>query len=333
MKQIKSIDLTRLANGAHFLFITDITECAEADEKLKTKAPNEIAALKKALKAEDDALKQSQKSLLSDDIKAADQRRDALYRTLKKAIDASADFPVEATAKAGMRLRQLLKDYNINPQMQLDRETGMLINLITDLTGKFAADVTLLGLTALLTELTTVNQQLRAATKQRANDRMFKIIGQLKLARAASDQAYHTLVVKANALAVIEGEADYESFIAYVNEEVKHYKETSTRPSPKEKENKPKPDGDKKTKTLKETLEKMFPAFEKAQGLAEKSLSYSGHTAKLDSKTTLYLLYINGDTTKFIWVKMVGKKLVKVNYQAGPGEPGGVVKTEAASIS
>ena len=44
----------------------------------------------------------------------------------------------------------------------------------------------------------------------------------------------------------------------------------------------------------------------------------------LDAKTPIYLLYIGGDATKFIWVKIDGKKLVKVNYLVGPGEPGGV---------
>ena len=69
MKQIKKFDIGHLPNGAHFLFITDVTESAEADEKLKAKVPNEISALRKALEAEDVALKLAQKNLLSDEIK------------------------------------------------------------------------------------------------------------------------------------------------------------------------------------------------------------------------------------------------------------------------
>ena len=303
MKQIKPIDLTRLANGAHFLFITDVTECAEADEKLKTKASGEIAALRKALTAEDEALKLAQKNLLSDEIKRADERRDTLYRTFKKFVEAAVDFPVKASAEAAVRLRQLLKEYNINPQMQLDRETGMLLNLITDLSGKFNTDVARLGLTPLLVELKTVNQQLRTATNKRTNDRMLKIIGQLKLARAASDEAYRTLVLKANALAVIEGEADYEHFIAYVNEEVKHYKEEAmARPK--------KQDGDKKPSTSKKTVEKLLPAFEQENGFAPGTLSLTGKTAKGEDGTKLYeLKSASGDS---IWVKVEDGKLVKV---------------------
>ena len=313
MKQIKKFDIGHLTNGAHFLFITDVTECAEADEKLKTKASGEIAALRKALKAEDEALKLAQKNLLSDEIKLADKRRDALYRTLKKAIEAAVNFPVKASADAAVRLRQLLKEYNINPQMQLDRETGMLLNLITDLSGKFSDDVALLGLTPLLTELTAANQVLRTATKQRSNDRMFKIIGQLKLARAASDEAYRALVLKANALVVIEGESDYEAFVAYVNAEIKHYKEQAmSRPSKPAGEKKP---GDKKKPTDDtKAVEKLLPAFEQSEGFAPGALKLTGKTAKGAGNAKLYeLVSLSGDS---IWVKVDGGKLVKVDAPA-----------------
>ena len=50
-------------------------------------------------------------------------------------------------------------------------------------------------------------------------------MGQLKQAQHASDEAYRTLVQKVNALAVVEGEADYADFISKMNEQVKHYKQ------------------------------------------------------------------------------------------------------------
>ena len=313
MKQIKPLSTERLANGAHFLFITDVTECAEADEKLKTKASGEIAALRKALKAEDEALKLAQKNLLSDEIKLADKHRDALYRTLKKAIEAAVNFPVKASADAAVRLRQLLKEYNINPQMQLDRETGMLLNLITDLSGKFSDDVALLGLTPLLTELTAANQVLRTATKQRSNDRMFKIIGQLKLARAASDEAYRALVLKANALVVIEGESDYEAFVAYVNEQVKHYKEEAIA-QPKKSDGEKKPGDKKKPADDTKAVEKLLPAFEQSEGFAPGALKLTGKTAKGEGNAKLYeLVSLSGDS---VWVKVEGGKLVKVDAPA-----------------
>ena len=69
------------------------------------------------------------------------------------------------------------------------------------------------------------NDKLREVTRARANDRAVQIVGQLKQAQHASDEAYRTLIQKVNALAVVEGEADYADFISKMNEQVKHYKQ------------------------------------------------------------------------------------------------------------
>ena len=77
-------------------------------------------------------MKLSRKSLLTDDIAEADAKRDSLYSGYKKAVQGFLNLPVEAMAQAAKVLNQHLKDYGIDPKMQLDRETGMLINFIAD---------------------------------------------------------------------------------------------------------------------------------------------------------------------------------------------------------
>ena len=225
MKEINGIDLAHMKSGAHFLFITDTVGLATADAKVKTKVTAELTALQTALKAEDDALALSKANLLSKEIKAIDAERDKHYKALRKAITFFLNHPDAELVKAAARLEQLLKDYNINPAMQLDRETGLLLNLISDLETKSAADVTALALTPVVQAMKQANDKLREVTRARANDRAVQIVGQLRQAQHASDEAYHTLVQKVNALAVVEGEADYADFISKMNEQVKHYKQ------------------------------------------------------------------------------------------------------------
>ena len=71
MKEISTISLERMNNGAHFLYVSNILARAEADTKVKTKAAAQVAALKAAVAQEDEDLKISQKSLLPDDIAKA----------------------------------------------------------------------------------------------------------------------------------------------------------------------------------------------------------------------------------------------------------------------
>ena len=225
MKQIEPIKLGIMSNGSHFLFITDAVGLATADAKVKTKVTAELTALQTALKAEDDALALSKANLLSKEIKAIDAERDKHYKALRKAITFFLNHPDAQLVKAAARLEQLLKDYNINPAMQLDRETGLLLNFISDLETKSAADVTALALTPVVQAMKQANDKLREVTRARANDRAVQIVGQLKQAQHASDEAYRALVQKVNALAVVEGEADYADFISKMNEQVKHYKQ------------------------------------------------------------------------------------------------------------
>lgn len=224
MKEIYDINIQRMNNGAHFTFVSNILARAEADTAVKGKAADQVNNLKAAVSAEDEALKISQKSLLTDEIAKADNDRDALYAGYKKAVEAFLAMPIADMAQAAKVLAQHIKDYKINTADQLDKETGLLVNFITDLEDKYAAQVAKLGLTAFVTNLKEANERVRTLTLQRTNEKMGVTAGALKAARTASDTAYRALVKMVNALALVLGEKDYTAFIDYVNTEVTHYK-------------------------------------------------------------------------------------------------------------
>ena len=224
MKEIYDINIQRMNNGAHFTFVSNILARAEADTAVKGKASELVSNFKVAVAAEDEALKISQKSLLTDDIAKADIDRDALYAGYKKAVEAFLAMPIADMAQAAKVLAQHIKDYKINTAGQLDKETGLLVNFITDLEDKYSAQVAKLGLTAFVTNLKEANERVRMLTLQRTNEKMGVTVGALKAARTSSGDAYRALVKMVNALALVFGEKDYTAFIDYVNTEVTHYK-------------------------------------------------------------------------------------------------------------
>ena len=224
MKEIYDINIQRMNNGAHFTFVSNILARAEADTAVKGKASELVSNFKAAVAAEDEALKISQKSLLTDEIAKADSDRDALYAGYKKAVEGFLAMPIADMAQAAKILSQHIKDYKINTADQLDKETGLLVNFISDLEDKYAAQVAKLGLTAFVTNLKEANERVRTLTLQRTNEKIGITVGALKTARTASDDAYRALVKMVNALALVFGEKDYTAFIDYVNTEVTHYK-------------------------------------------------------------------------------------------------------------
>ena len=110
MKEISDISIQRMNNGAHFTFVSNILARAEADTAVKGKASELVSNFKAAVAAEDEALKISQKSLLSDDIAKSDSDRDALYIGYKRAVEGFLAMPVADMAQAAKVLAQHIKD-------------------------------------------------------------------------------------------------------------------------------------------------------------------------------------------------------------------------------
>ena len=225
MKEIQSLPLTTMNNGAHFMFVSNMAERAEKDTAVAEKCKAQVAALRSAVKAEDENLQISAKSLTTDKIAEADRLRDQLYAGYKKAVGGYANFPVEDVAEAAKVLQQHIKDYKIDTQAQLDKETGLLVNFIQDLEGKYKPQVDALALGAFVEKLKAANEEVRELTSQRTDERSAKTAGALKAARIASDEAYRLLVLHVNAHALLEGEADYAVFIDYANTEIAHFRQ------------------------------------------------------------------------------------------------------------
>ena len=224
MKEIGSISLVNMNNAAHFLFVSNMADRAEKDSAVAEKCAEQVKALRAAVTAEDDNLQLSAKSLVTDKIAEADKERDRLYAGYKKAVGGYDGFPDAAIAEAAKALAQHIKDYKISPQMQLDKETGLLVNFIQDLEGKFSEQIKTLSLGAFVEKLKAANESVRELTAQRTDERSAKTAGALKTARGASEEAYKLLVQHVNARALIEGDAAYSAFIDYANTEIEHFK-------------------------------------------------------------------------------------------------------------
>ena len=206
-------------------------------------AKKAIEALAAAVKEEDRCLVISQKSLITDDIKVADDKRDNIFRGLRKSIKGLTDAPVADVAQAAKELQQCLVDYRIDPAMQLDRETGLLHNFIADLETKYAAQVTKLGLTLFVAPLKEANVKVEQFIVDRTTAQSAVAAGELRQARLATDAAYRHLVKFVNALAMVSGTTDYDALAKFLNEHIDRYKHEVL---PKKKKGGKKPsDGDK----------------------------------------------------------------------------------------
>ena len=245
MIDIQGMNLMNINNGAHYEFMKVVSDRFATETALSTNAAAKkaIEALAAAVKEEDRCLVISQKSLITDDIKAADDKRDNIFRGLRKSIKGLTDAPVADVAQAAKELQQCLVDYRIDPAMQLDRETGLLHNFIADLETKYVAQVTKLGLTLFVAPLKEANTKVEQFIVDRTTAQSAVAAGELRQARLATDTAYRHLVKFVNALAMVSGTTDYDALAKFLNEHIDRYKHEVL---PKKKKGGKKPsDGDK----------------------------------------------------------------------------------------
>lgn len=225
MTEITTINLSGMPNGAHFTYHSNrVYPQAYADTNVKSIAATQLTAYHTAIQAEDAALKLSQKSLLSDNLGEADKQRDYVYSKFRQSVKSYLDFPEAEIALAAKTLNQALKDYAIEPAMQMDKETGLLVNLIQDMEEKHAAHVTTLNLGLFVTQLKKYNEQVIALTTSRTEERVGITAGAMKAARRQVDDAYRQLIKVVNAYIIVEGDTKYKAFADYMNTLIREYK-------------------------------------------------------------------------------------------------------------
>lgn len=223
-KEINEIYLGRMNNGAHYVFVDDVARKAEVNTTLVEKCSTQVTALRNAVNKEDECLALTSKSFYTNKIVEGDQKRGMYYGGYRKAVKGFLIAPLPELSEAAVILDQHMTDYGIEPQMQMDRETGLLINFIEDLEGKFAEYVATLGLTSFVTAIKDANEMVRTNKVERREERAGTVNGALKDARKASDDAYRMLVKYVNAINLLEGNADTQGFVDYVNTLIEEFK-------------------------------------------------------------------------------------------------------------
>lgn len=224
MKEIGGITLSRMNNSAHFVFTKNVLTKAEANSAVTAKAATQLDAFRKAVAVEDELLVISQKSNYSEEIANADAERDALYNGYRNAVRNYLNMPIPAFQQAARTLAEHIKLYGINTAAQYDRETGLIMNLITDLEKKYSEEVDTLNLKPVVEKMKVANDLVNEYLLKREDEFRTLSVGALRNARKDTDDAYYMLVKMVNALALVFGEEAYTPFINSVNEAITRYK-------------------------------------------------------------------------------------------------------------
>lgn len=219
MKKIKTISLTSLRVEEDFGFqklILAETETLPSEEtpSVQTAA---VTAFETAFNAFDTALKASATNPATATATDADTARDQSWRAANAYVKAMCSHPTADIANAASEAKSLFDKYGDPTSLAQTEESGILHNLLQDLEAFDSSKRTSLNLDVWITDLQEKEDAFLAAATQRTEADAARQVGIVKETRTAADAAYRSLVDTVNALAMINDDTAYATFIDHVN--------------------------------------------------------------------------------------------------------------------
>ena len=226
MKKIATINLTRLRTEESFGYLKQIlaeTASLPAEETLAAQT-TAVNAFETAYDAFDTALKASATNPATATATDADEARDLSWRGINAYVKAMCAHPTAEVAANAAEVKSLFDKYGDPTKLAQTEESGVLHNLLQDLEAFDSSKRTALNLDVWITDLKTKEDAFLAAAAARTEADAARQVGIVKETRTAAEAAYRSLVDTVNALAMINGDTAYATFIDHMNAMIERQK-------------------------------------------------------------------------------------------------------------
>jgi hypothetical protein len=222
--KIEKIHLNNERNDAHFQFMTEFRDLVTAQTAATLKITPQFNTFMRLYNREDEALKKISASAFTPKIHEADAERDETLTGMYEVSKGMCRHWIPATRDAARRVQVVLKTYKHSGSKPINEETSAIYNLVQELgTEKYAADVQTAGLAGWINELERRNNAVETLVKGRFNEGASKTDVVLKDARRETDAAFWDICDIINVYVILEGAANYETFVRTLNEVIKKY--------------------------------------------------------------------------------------------------------------
>lgn len=316
--EIKTINKAQLQNMEHFQFAGHVLAmCREAGI---AKLNPVLAPLQKAIEEEDKALNLPRQEEGTKELEALDRVRDTAYRSLQLLIDLHLHSDDAAMRTSAERLSEVLARYPRMLQVNYDKESGMVKNLVADLrAAALTAHVAKLAAKPYIDRLEKANTAFDQRYRSRLKSAVPSGIFDIKALRAATDKALNAVVRRMDSLDDLEPSAALTALIMQYNALVEKRRATLSHRSGTSQTAR-----DKRTAEYEALLKPGFAALEHFLKLPSGTLSFTGKTEGTSSKRH-YQLAVKDQTTpdgkpKMIWVGRNKNGSLYLYQETGPDQ-------------
>ena len=242
MKKILTLNIKQLRTEESFGYLKQVvTETTNLPRGGEEERPGELSAMSAAgsvlatkvdeftasVNTFDDALKASATNPATATATAADDARDASWRGGNNYLTAMCAHPDAEVSAVAAEVKSLFDKYGDPTKLAQTEESGILHNLLQDLEALDAGKRTSVAFDIWLNDLKAKEEAFLDAAARRTEADAARQVGIVKETRTTAETAYRSLVDTVNALAMINGDAEYATFIDHVNTMIERQKSIS----------------------------------------------------------------------------------------------------------
>lgn len=227
MKKIIGLDLIKVNNGAHRMFMESVAKILDEYGQAIAAHPKTkmlTAEFGKLLQQEKACMGLSRTSLRTAQIAEADHERDMLFTGFKAVVRAFTKGANPETKAAAKTIWLDIAGYRINNRMQLERQTGVLYILTKKCLTQHAEEIELLHLTQYVTQLAASNDKVSQLLNLRLDEQTGIVKGALRATRLKMDEQFRLVVKAINARMFLNDDESMVPIADFINEMVRRYK-------------------------------------------------------------------------------------------------------------
>lgn len=220
MKQIVLFSQRYLRNGEHDQLHNNFALEIEKESAGNLGISSEMDAYYTARNNEKLALQAELGSAHTQSISDGDGFRDDTDLGFCMFIESNLHHPDPAIQENARKIMRIIDQYGNIRKLNYNDETSQLTNRNAEITNRYANELNSLGNgwgTMWLNTLNQSNDEFNNHFGVRANEQVHKTAIKTLEARAATDAAWEAIARRINALALVNGEAPYASFIDKAN--------------------------------------------------------------------------------------------------------------------
>jgi hypothetical protein len=222
------LHFSRLRSEEHFQFMKLFYQLLDRFPAIKSLVVALYLLLIDLLAQESRLVDAERGSALSRLIAEADARIDRTIVGINSAVNAGLHHFDPAIVAAAARIHARMKAFGNIEGKSYEGEAAAVGILIDDLRGKFAGDVTLLGLTVWINELEAAHNAFDELFEQRNVEWADKPDASLRDVRRQVDNAYRQMLERIAAAATLDDTDTYTEFIHQHNREISYFNEHGT---------------------------------------------------------------------------------------------------------